>query len=281
MGKRIDCVTIAQNVKDKVKKEITDRNLSLTLAVVLVGDNQASQIYVRNKVKVCEEVGIKSLAITVPKDVTQESLEGLIDSLNRRKDVNGILVQLPLPKHLDSYRVINMIHPYKDVDGLNTINQGRLFGGIPSIVPCTPQGVITIIDSIGYDLSGKHVTVLGRSNLFGKPMAQLCLQRDATVSICHSKTPDWRRQQLIDTSDVVIVAIGKPKDVKFTMRSTCSLVIDVGINRVDGKIVGDVDEDTIRKYVDYTPVPKGVGVLTTATLMENVIKCYDLMLTLQ
>lgn len=281
MGQRIDCVTIAQSVKDKVKNEITDRNLSLTLAVILVGDDQASQIYVRNKVKVCEEVGIKSLVITAPSDVKQEDLETLIDALNRRKDVTGILVQLPLPKHLNSDRIIGMIHPYKDVDGLTPINQGRLFGGISSIVPCTPQGVMTIIDSIGYDLSGKHVTVLGRSNLFGKPMAQLCLQRDATVSICHSKTNLRHSRQLIDTSDVVIVAIGKPEEIKFSMASLCNLVIDVGINRVDGKIVGDVDESTIRNYVSYTPVPKGVGVLTTATLVENTLKCYDLMLTLR
>ena len=282
MGIVIDCVSVAKEIKDRVKNELATIGTKPTLAIVSVGEDAASQIYIRNKVKVCEEVGINYWIVSLPEDIEQQELEDTIDRLNNAPEVfgvSGILVQLPLPKHLDAKRVVNKIDPRKDVDGLTNANQGALMNGEDGIIPCTPLGVMNMIDSIGYDLTGKHVVVIGRSNLFGKPMAQLCTDRDATVTLCHSKTKREDMDLLLSVADVVIVAIGKPKQIKFDLRSVCDLVIDVGINRTEEGIVGDVDTSTLGKYTKYTPVPKGVGVLTTATLTENVLKCYKLQLT--
>ena len=229
MGIVIDCVSVAKEIKDRVKNELATTGAKPTLAIVSVGEDTASQIYIRNKVKVCEEVGINYWIIPIPQDIEQQELEDTIDCLNNAPEVFGVLVQLPLPKHLDAKRVVNKIDPRKDVDGLTNANQGALMNGEDGIIPCTPLGVMNMIDSIGYDLTGKHVVVIGRSNLFGKPMAQLCTDRNATVTLCHSKTKRRDMDLLLSVADVVIVAIGKPKQIKFDLRSVCDLVIDVGM----------------------------------------------------
>lgn len=281
MGKIIDCVTIAQKIKDEVKQEVSTMESAPCLTVVLVGDDPASQTYVKNKEKVCEEVGIKSVVHRLPKDSSQETVERVVKALSYDSNVHGILVQLPLPKHLDEQRIIDCIDPRKDVDGLTVHNQGLLALGRldEAILPCTPSGVIRIFDEVGYDLTGKQVTIVGRSNLFGKPMTQLCLNRNATVVMCHSKTEqlDYCTQY----SDVVICAIGKPRffDIDYIYES--EVVIDVGINRDEnGKLCGDVDlEDVVDNIGQITPVPRGVGVITTAMLLKNVLKCSKLLNT--
>ena len=279
MAKELDCKKVAQGIKDNVKKEIAENNLDLTLAVVLVGNDQASEVYVRNKEKVSAEVGIHSEVHRLPEDATQDELNALIKELNDSEKVTAILLQLPLPQHLDSQQAIELISPNKDVDGLTLHNQGLLAVGNEedAIIPCTPLGIVYLMDAIGYNVSGKHVTVLGRSNLLGKPMARLMMNRNATVSVCHSKTKRVDRDALMQMSQVVISGIGQAKKIKFTYYFPTQLLIDAGINRdKDGKLVGDVDTKALPKDCSYTPVPGGVGLLTTATLVENVIKCHKL-----
>ena len=279
MNKIIDCVSIAQKVKDEVKQEVLQMENAPCLTVVIVGDDPASQVYVRNKEKVCEEVGIKSKTIRLSGDIDQYALETVVKSLNEEPTVHGILVQLPLPKHLNEQQVIDCIDPRKDVDGLTIHNQGLLALGRldEAVLPCTPSGVIRIFDEIGYDLTGKEVAIVGRSNLFGKPMAQLCLNRNATVIMCHSKTQALKHVTAL--SDVVICAIGAPKffDENFFRRN--DVVIDVGINRDEnGKLCGDVDLHAVLDEVEaITSVPRGVGTLTTAMLLKNVLKCSKLL----
>lgn len=278
MSKIIDCPSIAQKIKDEVKAEIELLGIKPCLAVVIVGDDPASKTYVRNKEKVCEEVGIESKTIRLPEHATQSDLEVIVHQLNRHSGVHGILVQLPLPKHLNEQKVIDLIAPHKDVDGLTITNQGLLALGRldEAIIPCTPAGVLRIFDEIEYDLEGKEVTIVGRSNLFGKPMAQLCLSRNATVRMCHSKTAHVSYHML--ESDVAIVAIGKPKMFDSTDFRSTDIVIDVGINRDEnGKLCGDVDTQDVleeKELIQITPVPRGVGVLTTAILAKNVLKCF-------
>ena len=279
MAKELDCKKVAQGIKENVKKEIAENNLDLTLAVVLVGNDQASEVYVRNKEKVSVEVGIHSEVHRLPEDATQDELNALIKELNDSEKVTAILLQLPLPQHLDSQQAIELISPNKDVDGLTLHNQGLLAVGNEedAIIPGTPLGLVHLMDAIGYNVSGKHVTVLGRSNLLGKPMARLMLNRNATVSVCHSKTKRVDRDALMQMSQVVISGIGQAKKIKFTYYFPTELIIDAGINRdKDGKLVGDIDTKTLPKTSQYTPVPGGVGLLTTATLVENVIKCHKL-----
>ena len=278
MSKIIDCPSIAQKIKDEVKAEIELLGIKPCLAVVIVGDDPASKTYVRNKEKVCEEVGIESKTIRLPEYATQSDLEVIVHQLNRHSRVHGILVQLPLPKHLNEQKVIDLIAPHKDVDGLTITNQGLLALGRldEAIIPCTPAGVLRIFDEIEYDLEGKEVTIVGRSNLFGKPMAQLCLSRNATVRMCHSKTAHVSYH--MSESDVAIVAIGKPKMFDSTDFRSTDIVIDVGINRDEnGKLCGDVDTQDVleeKELIQITPVPRGVGVLTTAILAKNVLKCF-------
>lgn len=279
MAKELNCKQVAQNIKDNVKKEIAENNLDLTLAVVMVGNDPASEVYVRNKEKVSAEVGIHSEVHRLPEDATQDELNALIKELNDSEKVTAILLQLPLPQHLDSQQAIELISPNKDVDGLTVHNQGLLAIGNEedAIIPCTPLGIVHLMDAIGYNVSGKHVTVLGRSNLLGKPMARLMLNRNATVSVCHSKTKRVDRDALMQMSQVVISGIGQAKKIKFTYYFPTNLVLDLGITRMeDGSIVGDVDTKTLPKDCQYTPVPGGAGLLTTATLMENVLRCYKL-----
>lgn len=275
-AKIIDCVSIAEKIKSEVKAEVESLKGLPHLAVIIVDGDAASSVYVRNKEKVCHETGVKSSIIRMPNDVTQEDLEWTIKKLNADKDVHGILLQLPLPKHLSEQDAISLIKPEKDVDGLHPLNAGLLSIGSPkAIVPCTPQGVMRIFEELEYDLSGKEVTIIGRSNLFGKPMAQLILQANGTPTICHSRTQDLTCYTI--NSHVTIVAVGIPKMITSKDIIANDIVIDVGINRTENGLCGDVDTADVLERCNYiTPVPRGVGVLTTASLMKNVLKCYSL-----
>jgi len=282
MAQVIDCKSIREKILDEVKEEVATLPTQPHLAVVIVGDDKASHTYVKNKEKTCEQVGIKSSVVMLREDIPQIALDTVINQLNNDENVHGILLQLPLPKHLDEQRAIDLISQYKDVDGLTVANAGLVALGRldEAIIPCTPSGVIRMFDEIGYDLEGKTVTIIGRSNLFGKPMAQLCLSRNATVKMCHSRTNELHNE--LDFQDVVISAIGKPKFLDNTYLSYNDVLVDVGINRDEnGKLCGDIDiedvlsiEEEAPKY--YTPVPGGIGTITTAMLMKNVIKAYKM-----
>lgn len=282
MAQAIDCKGIREKILNEVKEEVATLPSQPHLAVVIVGDDKASHTYVKNKEKTCEQVGIKSTTIKLPECATQEELESTIRQLNFDSEIHGILLQLPLPKHLDEQRVIDLISQYKDVDGLTIANAGLVALGRldEAIIPCTPSGVLRMFDEIGYELEGKCVTVIGRSNLFGKPMAQLCLSRNATVKMCHSRTEELHNE--LDFQNVVISAIGQPKFLDSTYLAYNDVLVDVGINRDEnGKLCGDIDiedvlgiEEEAPKY--YTPVPGGIGTITTAMLMKNVIKAYKM-----
>ena len=282
MAQAIDCKAIREKILNEVKEEVATLPTQPHLAVVIVGDDKASHTYVKNKEKTCEQVGIKSSVVRLREDIPQIALDTVINQLNNDENVHGILLQLPLPKHLDEQRAIDLISQYKDVDGLTVANAGLVALGRldEAIIPCTPSGVIRMFDEIGYDLEGKTVTIIGRSNLFGKPMSQLCLSRNATVKMCHSRTNKLHNE--LDFQDVVISAIGKPKFLDNTHLSYNDVLVDVGINRDEnGKLCGDIDiedvlsiEEEAPKY--YTPVPGGIGTITTAMLMKNVIKAYKM-----
>ena len=282
MTQAIDCKAIREKILNEVKEEVATLPTQPHLAVVIVGDDKASHTYVKNKEKTCEQVGIKSSVVMLREDIPQIALDTVINQLNNDENVHGILLQLPLPKHLDEQRAIDLISQYKDVDGLTIANAGLVALGRldEAIIPCTPSGVIRMFDEIGYDLEGKTVTIIGRSNLFGKPMSQLCLSRNATVKMCHSRTNKLHNE--LDFQDVVISAIGKPKFLDNTHLSYNDVLVDVGINRDEnGKLCGDINiedvlsiEEEAPKY--YTPVPGGIGTITTAMLMKNVIKAYKM-----
>ena len=282
MAQAIDCKAIREKILNEVKEEVATLPTQPHLAVVIVGDDKASHTYVKNKEKTCEQVGIKSSVVMLREDIPQIALDTVINQLNNDENVHGILLQLPLPKHLDEQRAIDLISQYKDVDGLTVANAGLVALGRldEAIIPCTPSGVIRMFDEIGYDLEGKTVTIIGRSNLFGKPMSQLCLSRNATVKMCHSRTNKLHNE--LDFQDVVISAIGKPKFLDNTHLSYNDVLVDVGINRDEnGKLCGDINiedvlsiEEEAPKY--YTPVPGGIGLLTTAKKKKNVIKAYKM-----
>lgn len=275
----INCKEIVAKIKDEVREEVAQFQTQPHLVVVIVGDDKASQTYVNNKHKVCQEVGIKSTIVRLPHDTTQESLEDVIKELSNSADVNGVLLQLPLPKHLDDNKAIALIPSYKDVDGLTVANQGLLAIGDlnNAIIPCTPAGVMRILEENGDKIEGSKAIVIGRSNLFGKPMAQLLLNANATVTIAHSRTKEI--EQHTKDSDIVICAVGRTKMFDALYFNNNQTIVDVGINRDEnGKLCGDCNtEDILQKYdVDITPVPGGVGILTTSMLMKNVIKCCKL-----
>ena len=244
------------------------------LAVILVGDNPASQSYVKGKSKACEEIGIKNITINLPNDVSEQELLQTIDELNINPEVNGILVQLPLPAHIDEHRVMNCIAPEKDVDGFHPVNVDALYTSKHNgILPCTPKGIIHLLNENDIQIAGKNAVVIGRSNIVGLPVAKLLLDENATVTVCHSRTKDLAK--ITSEADILIVAIGKPKFVKADMVKPGAVVIDVGVNRVDGKQVGDVDFDNVEyKVKAITPVPGGVGPMTITCLMENTIECF-------
>jgi len=244
------------------------------LAVVLVGEDPASAVYVRNKLKATAECGLKSLEFKLPAETPEAEVLALVERLNADPAVHGILVQLPLPKQIDADKVLGLIDPDKDVDGFHPLNAGRLSVGLPGFVPCTPRGSQILIDGVTPDLSGKHAVVIGRSNIVGKPMAQLLLQKNATVTIAHSRTKDL--PAVCRTADVLVAAVGRPLMVKGDWIKPGAIVIDVGINRIEvdgkGKIVGDVDFDSAVEVAGaITPVPRGVGPMTIACLMLNTL----------
>lgn len=256
-------------IAEKVKKFKTERGREIGLAVVLVGDNPASQVYVRNKIKACEEVGIKSLAYYLPAETPQKELEELLSSLAADGNVDGILVQLPLPKHLDSDRALKLIPAEKDVDGFSESNIGKLAMNLDCLVACTPNGVMKMLESKNISVRGKKAVVVGRSNIVGRPMALLLINADATVTVCHSKTADLKKECL--EADILVAAIGKAKFIKADMVKEGAVVIDVGMNRDEnGKLCGDVDFENVKEKCSYiTPVPGGVGPMTITMLMYN------------
>ncbi len=242
------------------------------LAVILVGDNPASQVYVRNKVKACEETGMHSVLETWPASMTEAELLARVDAMNRDRSIHGILVQLPLPPHMNAQRVIEAISPEKDVDGFHVASAGALMTGLPGFWPCTPYGCMKMLESIGYDLKGKHAVVIGRSNIVGKPMAMMLLQQNATVTICHSATKDLKAMTL--QADVIVAAVGKRNVLTADMVKPGAVVLDVGMNRNDeGKLCGDVDFAGVREVASHiTPVPGGVGPMTITMLMVNTLE---------
>lgn len=242
------------------------------LAVVLVGEDPASQVYVRNKIKGCEEAGVRSFAHYLPADAAQNEVEDLVSALAEDENVHGILVQLPLPEHLDEARILARIPAEKDVDGFSAENIGRLALKEEGTVACTPLGVMELFKRYAIDIKGKRAVVVGRSNIVGRPMALLLLNADATVTVCHSRTRDLKNECL--QADILVAAIGKPKFITADMVKEGAVVIDVGINRVDGKLVGDVDYEAVAPKASYiTPVPGGVGPMTIAMLLKNAVSC--------
>ncbi len=244
------------------------------LAVILVGEDQASQIYVRNKIKACEEVGIRSFAHYLPKEAKKEDIIGLVETLNADKSVDGLLVQLPLPDKNDENEILKHVSPLKDVDGFHAVNAGNLLLGNACLAACTPSGVIELIKSTGAEISGKHAVVIGRSNIVGKPVAMLLLQENATVTICHSKTENLK--EITKTADILVAAVGKKEFVTADMVKDGAIVIDVGMNRDDGKLYGDVKFDEVSEKASFiTPVPGGVGPMTITMLLSNTIKAAE------
>jgi methylenetetrahydrofolate dehydrogenase (NADP+)/methenyltetrahydrofolate cyclohydrolase len=268
----IDGKALAAQVRAEVKSKVAalaQRGIRPGLAVVLAGDDPASKVYVRNKTRACEEVGLRSQQIDYPASVTQEELMACIGKLNADAAVHGILVQLPLPRQLDSARILEAVSPAKDVDGFHAVSMGALVAGAPGFVPCTPAGVMRMLEHARVPLAGCRAVVLGRSNIVGKPVSLLLLQKDATVTICHSKTRDLAA--VSREADVLVAAIGRPKLVTASMVKPGACVIDVGINRMpDGSLAGDVDYAAVKDVAGWiTPVPGGVGPMTIAMLLEN------------
>ena len=261
---------LRQQVSDKVKS-LQTRGVTAGLAVILVGDNPASQVYVRNKVKACEQTGIHSLLEKHDASMTEAELLARVHALNHDNSIHGILVQLPLPAHINAQKVIEAIAPEKDVDGFHVASAGALMTGLPGYWPCTPHGCMKMLEHIGYSLKGKHAVVIGRSNIVGKPMALMLLQEHATVTICHSATPDLKAHTL--QADVIVAAVGKRNVVTANMVKPGAVVIDVGMNRDDaGKLCGDVDYEGVKQVASHiTPVPGGVGPMTITMLLVNTL----------
>ena len=272
--KILDGKAVSLKVKESVKvraEELKKFGVEPTLAVILVGEDKASQTYVRAKEKACNEYGIKSVAHRLSENTTQAELLTLINVLNLDDSIHGILIQLPLPKHIDTNVVLAAIDPRKDVDGFHAVNVGKLVSGLDGFVPCTPLGVMEILKEYGIDVAGLNAVVIGRSNIVGKPMANLLLNASATVTVTHSKTKNLK--EICKNADLIVAAIGKPFFLKADMVKDGAVVVDVGINRLDdGRLVGDVDFDEVAPKCSYiTPVPGGVGPMTIAMLLNNTI----------
>ncbi len=272
-GKEISA-QVKKEVGQKVS-ELKEKGISVGLAVVLVGQDPASKVYVNNKKKACEAIGIESFEYLLPEDTTQEELLSLVEKLNSDEKVDGILVQLPLPRHLDEKAVIAAISPDKDVDAFHAVNVGKIMIGDYTFAPCTPAGIIELIERSNISLEGKNCVVIGRSNIVGKPMSMLLLHKNATVTICHSRTKNL--SEVVRGADVVVAAVGRAKFVTADMVKEGAVVIDVGINRMDdGKLCGDVDFESVAPKCSYiTPVPGGVGPMTIAILMQNTLKAAE------
>ena len=279
--KIIDGKELAKKIRDNLKVEVAElksRGITPKLAVIMVGNNKASEIYVRNKSKACDEIGIEFEEYIKDNNISQKELINLIDTLNNRKDIHGILLQSPIPENLNIRQAFNEIDYRKDVDGFNPINVGNLSIGEDCFISCTPYGVIKMFEEYNINLEGKRAVIIGRSNIVGKPLLQCLLNKNATVTVCHSKTKNIK--EITKEADILIAALGKPKFVTEDMVKENAIVIDVGINRSEeGKLVGDVDFETVSKKVSYiTPVPGGVGPMTIAMLMNNVVKSAKLTL---
>lgn len=271
----IDGKKLAKEIRAGLKNDVEElrkKKIIPKLAVIMIGNNKASEVYVRNKSKACNEIGIEFEEFLKDENIEQEELISLIDELNKREDIHGILLQSPVPKHLDIKEAFSKISAEKDVDGFNPVNVGKLVVGEDCFISCTPYGVIKMLEANNIKIEGKRAVVIGRSNIVGKPMAQCLLNKNATVTICHSKTKDI--EDVIKEADIVVAALGKPKFVKENMIKEGAVVIDVGINRTEeGKLIGDVDFENVEKKASYiTPVPGGVGPMTIAMLMNNVVK---------
>ena len=271
----IDGNALAQHWREQVARDcvaLQARGVKPGLAVLLVGDNPASQVYVRNKVKACEQAGLHSVLEQLPADLSEFDLLERVEALNRDPLIHGILVQLPLPAHIDAHKVIEAIDPAKDVDGFHVASAGALMTGLPGFWPCTPHGCMKMLESIGYSLSGKHAVVIGRSNIVGKPMALMLLAQNATVTICHSRTVNLKAITL--QADVIVAAVGQRNTVTADMVKPGAVVIDVGMNRNEaGKLCGDVDFEAVRHIAGHiTPVPGGVGPMTIAMLLVNTLE---------
>lgn len=273
----LDGKKVSAQVEEQLIQRIANlkaQGITPGLAVILAGDDPASQTYVRNKEKACERLGLYSHTIRLPEDVTQEALEAVIAQQNVDPAIHGILVQLPLPEHLDSERALALIRPEKDVDGFHDINMGRLLRGTDGVIACTPKGIMRLLESAGISPSGKEAVVVGRSNIVGKPMAMLLLQQNATVTVCHSRTVDLAAHTR--RADLLVAAVGRPGFITADMVKDGAVVIDVGINRVDGKLCGDVDFEAVSLKASYiSPVPGGVGKMTIAMLMENTVEAAE------
>ena len=275
---KIDGKKAAATLREKLKKKVSELKARYNsvpgLTVILVGEDSPSQIYVKNKEKSANEVGIKSEVVRYPEKVEEKVVLDKIKELNDNNEVSGILVQLPLPKHIDKRKVIETINPSKDVDGFHPMNVGNLSSGYESSIPCTPLGCYLLIKNIEKNLNGKHAVIIGRSNLNGKPMAQLLLKENCTVTITHSKTKDLKVE--CARADIIIAAVGRPKLVKADWVKKDAIVIDVGINKTDSGLVGDVDFDGVSKVAKaITPVPGGVGPMTIACLLSNTVECFE------
>ncbi|MDD2535796.1 MAG: bifunctional methylenetetrahydrofolate dehydrogenase/methenyltetrahydrofolate cyclohydrolase FolD [Macromonas bipunctata] len=280
----IDGNALSRQLRTQVSERVAAlkaQGLTPGLAVVLVGDNPASQVYVRNKVKACEDTGMHSVLEKYDASLTEAELLVRVDALNNDPTIHGILVQLPLPAHINAHKVIEAISPAKDVDGFHVASAGALMVGQPGFWPCTPYGCMKMLESIGYDLRGKHAVVIGRSNIVGKPMAMMLLQQDATVTVCHSRTADLKAQTL--QADVIVAAVGKRNVLTADMVKPGAVVLDVGMNRNDeGKLCGDVDFDGVKEVAGYiTPVPGGVGPMTITMLMVNTLESAERSLAAQ
>lgn len=271
----IDGKELARSIRGEVKKEVDnlrEKNVIPKLAVIMVGDNSASKVYVKNKSKACQECGVEFEEILLDANTSMETLLSIIDKLNERTDINGILLQSPIPKDLNIQEAFERISYKKDVDGFNSVNVGKLMIGEDTFISCTPYGIIKMLEAYNIEIEGKHAVIIGRSNIVGKPLAQCLLRNNATVTICHSKTRDI--SQITKTADILISAVGRVNMVTSEMVKEGAVVIDVGMNRNDdGKLVGDVDFENVKEKASYiTPVPGGVGPMTIAMLMNNVVK---------
>lgn len=270
----LDGKILSNKIKNELKAEFAKLDPKPKLVVILVGDDPASKLYVQSKQKACEEVGVISETILLDSTITEEQLVLEIERLNNDPTVHGILVQLPLPKHLNETLIINTISDKKDVDGFHIYNKGRLINNLETIVPATPLGVLTLLKEYNIEIKGKHAVVIGRSNIVGRPMAALLLNHDATVTICHRYTENLKQYTLM--ADIIVCAVGKPNLITADMVKEGAVIIDVGINRLGKKVVGDVDFENVKdKASAITPVPGGVGPMTIAMLLSNLLKCYQ------
>ena len=276
-AKILDGAAMALEVEKELKQQVDalrEKNVVPGLCVILVGSDPASQTYVANKEKACARLGIHSHTVRMGEETTQAELEAEIEKANHDESIHGILVQLPLPAHLDEHRALALIRPEKDVDGFHAVNMGRLARGEDCVVACTPKGALHMLKAAGVPIAGKNAVVIGRSNIVGKPMALLLLQENATVTICHSRTEDLA--EYTRRADILVAAVGKPRFVTADMVKEGAAVLDVGINRVDGKLCGDVDFETVKEKVGWiSPVPGGVGKMTIAMLMENTVSAAE------